>query len=237
MERGARQGASEERAALWLASRSPRRRALLAGLGYRFETVDPAIDEARANGETPARYVERMAREKALAGFGAAGSSGARGAAGGSASPVVVVGADTIVVVDGAVLGKPRGDAEALEHLGRLSGRDHEVLSAVSVVSGKAGAAPAGADLRLSRNRVWFRPLSASEREAYRATGEPADKAGSYAIQGLAAAFVTRLEGSWSAVVGLPLHETAELLARAGVPFLAPLPDPASGERPEQRLT
>ena len=225
MGSGARQGASEGRAALWLASRSPRRRTLLAGLGYRFETVAPAVDEARAKGETPARYVERMAREKALAGLDAVRL------AGGDASPVVVVGADTIVVVDGEVLGKPRDDAEALEHLGRLSGRDHEVLSAVSVVSGKAGA-PAGADLRLSRNRVWFRPLSPGEREAYRATGEPADKAGSYAIQGLAAAFVTRLEGSWSAVVGLPLQETAELLALAGIPFLVSPPDTGSERGP-----
>lgn len=223
-------------AALWLASRSPRRRALLAGLGYRFETVDPAVDETRAKGETPARYVERMAREKAFAGLDAAALAGAGGATGGGASSVVVVGADTIVVVDGEVLGKPRHDAEALEHLGRLSGRDHEVLSAVSVVSGKAGA-PAGADLRLSRSRVWFRPLSAGEREAYRATGEPDDKAGSYAIQGLAAAFVTRLEGSWSAVVGLPLQETAELLARAGIPFLPRPPDTGPGEHPAQRLT
>ncbi len=235
MRRGAQTGGSEERAALWLASRSPRRRALLAGLGYWFETVDPAVDEGRAKGETPTRYVERMAREKALAGLRAAELAGA---AGRGASPVVVVGADTIVVVDGEVLGKPRDDAEVIEHLGRLSGRDHEVLSAVSVVvgSGEDGAPPGAPDLRLSRNRVWFRPLSAGEREAYRATGEPADKAGSYAIQGLAAAFVTRLEGSWSAVVGLPLQETAELLARAGVPFLPPPPDtglargPASAE-------
>ena len=235
MRRGARAEVSEERAALWLASRSPRRRALLAGLGYRFETVDPAVDETRAKGETPARYVERMACEKALAGLNAVRLAGAGGASDGGGSPVVVVGADTIVVVDGEVLGKPRDDAEALEHLGRLSGRGHEVLSAVSVVSGKAGA-PAGADLRLSRSRVWFRPLSPGEREAYRATGEPADKAGSYAIQGLAAAFVTRLEGSWSAVVGLPLQETAELLARAGIPFLPQPPDPASEERTARRL-
>ena len=237
MRRGARTGGSEERAALWLASRSPRRRALLAGLGYRFETVDPAVDEARMDGETPTRYVERMAREKALAGLRATELAGA---AGRGASPIVVVGADTIVVVDGEVLGKPRDDAEALEHLGRLSGRDHEVLSAVAVAVvvgfGEDGAPPAAPDLRLSRNRVWFRPLSAGEREAYRATGEPADKAGSYAIQGLAAAFVTRLEGSWSAVVGLPLRETAELLARAGVPFLPRPPDTVPGERPAQRL-
>ena len=217
---GAERGGPEEMAALYLASRSPRRRALLAGLGYRFETVDPAVDEARAKGETPARYVERMAREKALAGLDAAALAGA---ADRGASSVVVVGADTIVVVDGDVLGKPRDDAEVVEHLERLSGRDHQVLSAVAVVSGEAGAS-AAADVRVSRNRVWFRPLSSGEREAYRATGEPADKAGSYAIQGLAAAFVTRLEGSWSAVVGLPLQETAELLARAGVPFLPPPP-------------
>ena len=201
---------------LYLASRSPRRRELLAGLGYRFEVVDAAIDESRADGETPARYVERMAREKALAGLYAVEQTGS--GAGGS-SPLVV-GADTIVVVDGDVLGKPRDGGEILDHLERLSGRDHLVLSAVALASGDAGE-PA-AEVRLSRNRVWFRHLSAAEREAYRATGEPADKAGSYAIQGLAAAFVTRLEGSWSAVVGLPLHETADLLARAGLPFLTP---------------
>ena len=199
---------------LYLASRSPRRRELLAELGYRFEVVDAAIDESRAGAETPARYVERMAREKAFAGLDAV----VRRRAGVLRSSTVVLGADTIVVVDGAVLGKPRDDAEVLDHLERLSGRDHLVLSAVAVVSGEADR-PA-VELRLSRNRVWFRRLSADERQRYRATGEPADKAGSYAIQGFAAAFVTRLEGSWSAVVGLPVHETVELLARAGVPFL-----------------
>ena len=208
--------------ALLLASRSPRRRELLAGLGYRFEVVDAAVDEGRADGEAPARYVERMAREKALAGLAVA--DGAGGFGGGS--PPVVLGADTIVVVDGDVLGKPRDDAEVLDHLERLSGRDHLVLTAVALASG-APDRPAVA-LRLSRNRVWFRRLSADEREAYRATGEPADKAGSYAVQGRAAAFVTRLEGSWSGVVGLPLHETAELLARAGVPFFPPPDNPLS---------
>ena len=202
---------------LYLASRSPRRRELLAGLGFRFEVLDAAIDEGRADGETPACYVDRMAREKALAGLAAVERCGTTGS---GANPVVV-GADTIVVVDGEVLGKPCDDAEVLDHLERLSGRDHLVLSAIAVASRNAGG-DSVADLRLSRNRVWFRPLSAAEREAYRATGEPADKAGSYAIQGLAAAFVTRLEGSWSAVVGLPLNETADLLARAGLPFLTP---------------
>ena len=202
---------------LYLASRSPRRRELLAGLGYRFEVLDVAVDESRADGETPARYVERMAREKALAGLDAVEGKGAAGSGG---SPPVVLGADTIVVVDGEVLGKPRDDGQVLDHLERLSGRDHLVLSAVALASRAAGEPAVG--VRLSRNRVWFRQLSPAEREAYRATGEPADKAGSYAIQGFAAAFVTRLEGSWSAVVGLPLQETAGLLARAGLPFLAP---------------
>ena len=201
---------------LYLASRSPRRRELLAGLGYRFEVVDTAIDESRPGGETPARYVERMAREKALAGLGAVVREGP----GVRRSSAVVLGADTTVVVDGTVLGKPRDDAEALDHLERLSGRDHLVLSAVAVLSGVADRA--AVELRLSRSRVWFRHLSEEERRRYLATGEPTDKAGSYAIQGYAAAFVTRLEGSWSAVVGLPVHETVELLARAGVPFLPP---------------
>ena len=177
--------------------------------------VDTAVDESRADGETPARFVRRMAREKALAGLAAVARTGVPR----RASPAVVVGADTIVVVDGEVLGKPQGGAETLEHLETLSGRDHLVLSAVAVATGTAGE-PSIRE-RLSRNRVWFRRLSAPERESYRATGEPADKAGSYAIQGLAAAFVTRLEGSWSAVVGLPLHETADLLARAGIPLFS----------------
>ena len=200
---------------LYLASRSPRRRELLAGLGFRFEVLDVAVDESRIRNETPARYVERMAREKAIAGLGTVTRSGA----GGGGSSPVVVGADTIVVVDGEVLGKPRDDADVLAHLGRLSGRDHLVLSAVGLAFGTADR-PAVA-VRLCRNRVWFRHVPTAERERYRATGESADKAGSYAIQGFAAAFVTRLEGSWSAVVGLPLHETADLLARAGVPFLS----------------
>ena len=201
---------------LYLASRSPRRRELLAGLGYRFTVLHPGINETRAAGEPPCRYVERMAREKALAGFGLASRRPA--AAGDESARQVVVGADTAVVVDGQVLGKPRDEAEVLTHLEWLSGRSHQIFTAVAVVSGRASSSRV--ELRLCPSRVWFRTLSAAEREAYRATGEPADKAGSYAIQGLAAAYVTRLEGSWSAVVGLPLPETVELLGRAGVPFL-----------------
>ena len=105
-----------------------------------------------------------------------------------------------------------------LSHLELLCGRAHDVLSAVAVATGDPASPRVKA--QLSRSRVWIRELTINEREAYRATGEPADKAGSYAIQGLAAAFVTRLEGSWSAVVGLPLRQTVELLQKAGVPFL-----------------
>ena len=221
-----------KRVNLYLASRSPRRRELLAGLGFRFEALDVEVDEARAPGETPARYVERVARKKAFAGLEAVERMPGSGA-GGRGAPVVM-GADTIIAVDGEVFGKPRDDAEVLAQLERLSGRSHLVLSAVAVVSGAgSGAArPAGAaETRLSRSRVWFRPLSEAERRSYRETGEPADKAGSYAVQGLAAAFVTRLEGSWSGVVGLPLHETVELLGRAGVPFLPPAPPSGTSRR------
>ena len=209
---------------LYLASRSPRRRELLAGLGLHFTALDVEVDEGRAPGEPAARYAERMAREKALAGLGMAGR--VRADPDGAGAPVVV-GADTIVVVDGEVLGKPRDGAEVLGQLGRLSGRDHLVLSAVAVVSG--AARPAVPEFRLSRSRVWFRRLSQAECLAYRETGEPADKAGSYALQGLAAAFATRLEGSWSGVVGLPLFETVELLRRAGAPFLSGSPSPSAG--------
>ena len=222
---------------LYLASRSPRRRELLAGLGFRFEALDVEVDEARAPGETPVRYVERMARKKAFAGLEAVERR--RGSGSGRGGAPVIVGADTIVAVDGEVFGKPLGGAEVLAQLERLSGRSHLVLSAVAVVSGsgfRSGAARYAAETRLSRSRVWFRPLPEAERRRYRETGEPADKAGSYAIQGLAAAFVTRLEGSWSGVVGLPLHETVELLGRAGVSFLSPLGNalicrPARSER------
>ena len=222
----------KKRVNLYLASRSPRRRELLAGLGFRFEALDVEVDEARTPGETPARYVERVARKKVFAGLEAV--EGMPGSGAGGCGAPVVVGADTIVAVDGEVFGKPRDDAEILAQLERLSGRSHLVLSAVAVVSGDgSGAArPAGtAETRLSRSRVWFRPLSEAERRRYRETGEPADKAGSYAVQGLAAAFVTRLEGSWSGIVGLPLHETVELLGRAGVPFLPPAPPSGTSRR------
>ncbi|MGE0371214.1 MAG: nucleoside triphosphate pyrophosphatase, partial [Gammaproteobacteria bacterium] len=127
----------------------------------------------------------------------------------------LALGADTVVVLDGDVLLKPSGRAEALAMLARLSGRTHRVLSGVAVAGRRELT-------RLSESRVTFRAIEAREREAYWETGEPADKAGAYAIQGVGAVFVTRLEGSYSGVVGLPLGETAEMLALCGVDILHP---------------
>ncbi|WP_349615997.1 Maf family protein [Azotobacter salinestris] len=189
-------------ATLYLASGSPRRRELLMQIGVPFVPLAVAIDETPAPDETPAAYVERLARDKAAAGL--ASLAGDRQA--------VVLGADTTVVLDGRILGKPRDRAEALAMLQALGGRGHEVLTAVALASA------ACCEARVVRSRVAFRPLAAAEVEAYWATGEPRDKAGGYAIQGLAAVFVSHLEGSYSAVVGLPLCETAQLLAEFGIP-------------------
>lgn len=186
-------------ATLYLASASPRRRELLQQIGVRFQIRVADIDETPLAHESAEAYVERLACEKARAVHVelAAGS--------------VVIGADTAVVLDGEILGKPAGRDEGLDMIARLSGREHEVLTAVAVRT------DAGGDVRVVRTRVAFRAISTLEGEAYWATGEPADKAGGYGIQGLAAVFVRHIEGSYSAVVGLPLCETTELLAHAGI--------------------
>ena len=188
---------------LFLASASPRRRELLAQLGLRVRQLVVGVDETPRPDEDPAAYVQRLAHAKASAGL-AQRPAGVQ---------LPVLGADTAVVIDGRILGKPAGREQALEMLGLLSGRVHEVLSAVAV--GKEAV-----EVRLNRSRVRFRSLSDAERQAYWETGEPADKAGAYAIQGLGALFVTELHGSYSGVMGLPLYETAELLRRAGIPLL-----------------
>lgn len=190
-------------APLLLASRSPRRRALLDQIGIGFEAVDAAVDERPRAGETPAALVERLARAKALAGLGAAAD----------ARPVL--GADTTVTLDGAVLGKPDDEADALAMLARLSGRTHEVLTGVAVARGDA------VEARVVSTRVTLRSTSHAERRAYWASGEPLGKAGAYAIQGLGAVLVERIEGSYSNVVGLPLAEAAELLRAFGIDPLA----------------
>ena len=186
---------------LILASASPRRRELLAQLGVQFEVVVADIDETPVAGEAPEVYVVRMALEKARAVKARLGDAEA-----------LVLGSDTAVVVDGEILGKPRDRADGLAMLARLSGRVHHVYTAVASVG------PAGREAsRLSVSSVIWRDVSEAERVAYWATGEPHDKAGGYAIQGKAAVFVSRLEGSFSGVMGLPLFETAALLESGGV--------------------
>ncbi|MFD3301279.1 Maf family protein [Aquipseudomonas alcaligenes] len=189
-------------ASLHLASASPRRRELLAQIGVPFVTLIASIDETALPGEPAERYVERLAREKAQAGLAALSNP----------ADAVVLGADTAVVLDGRILGKPADRAECLATLAALSGREHQVLTAVALASAQR------IESRVVASRVRFRPLRAGEAEAYWATGEPCDKAGSYGIQGLAAVFVSQLEGSYSAVVGLPLCETAQLLGEFGIP-------------------
>lgn len=184
-----------------LASASPRRRELLHQMGFQFSIVTPHVDETQIHSETAEAYVRRLAVAKARAGLGLQPSGADLG----------VLGADTAVAIDGEVLGKPRGRAEGLSMLARLSGRTHVVLSAVAFCSGSA------CESRVQRSQVRFREIGAHERAAYWASGEPADKAGGYAIQGLAAAFAAHLEGSYTGVMGLPLFETTELLARYGI--------------------
>jgi len=185
---------------VFLASRSPRRQELLTQVGIRFELLDFEIDETPHVNEQPERYVERMAIEKARAGVVLRRSD----------AGMPVVAADTAVVVDGQILGKPRDVGEALAHLRALSGRSHLVLSAVAVASPEPVVA-------VVPSCVTFRALSDAECRAYCATGEPMDKAGSYGIQGRGAMFIRHLEGSYSAVMGLPLFETCQLLSACGV--------------------
>ena len=189
---------------IYLASKSPRRRELLEQIGLRYHLLLPEVDEIPRAKEAPELFVERLALEKARAGFALI-----------ETGPVwPVLGADTVVVLDGEILGKPAHREDAEDMLRKLSGREHRVMSAVAVTDGKHEAA------RLSVSRVCFRELSRAERTAYIDSGEPDDKAGGYAIQGKAALFIERLEGSYSGVMGLPLFETGELLAEFGVQCL-----------------
>lgn len=194
---------------LVLASASPRRRDLLTRAAVRF-VVEPAdIEELSRPGEAPAALAERLAREKA-----------AHVAARPERRGEVVLGSDTIVVLGGDVLGKPRDTAHARELLGRLVGREHEVITGVAV--GREGDAGAEWHSCTVRSRVTMHAASADEIERYVATGEPLDKAGAYAFQGEGRRFVRSVEGSETNVIGLPLEETLELLRRFGI-----TPEPA----------
>jgi len=187
---------------LYLASGSPRRRELLTQIGVPFYAVSADIDETPLNDESPSAYVERLARGKADAGRCAITAEGG----------FCVLGADTAVVLDGKILGKPVDEVDACAMLMMLSGREHEVLTAIAVLDGER------CESQVVRSLVRFRQISAQQAAAYWASGEPRDKAGGYGIQGLGAVFVAGLDGSYSAVVGLPLCETFELLGRFGIP-------------------
>lgn len=191
---------------LYLASKSPRRKELLSQLGLLYEAVDVSCSEVLAEGERPDDYCLRIARDKALAGWKAIKPD----------VNVPVLGADTVVVRGSEVFGKPDSEARAKAMLAALSGREHRVLSSVALVKGDR------VEQVLQANTVKFRQLSSAEIAAYWQTGEPLDKAGGYAIQGIAASFVERIEGSYSGVMGLPLFETSELLAKFGVSILKP---------------
>ena len=203
-----------ERPSVYLASKSPRRQELLRQLGVEFDELllreAPGrrrdIVEAPRDGEPPLEYVKRIARLKASLGWHRMGRRGL--------APKPVLAADTEVVLDGAALGKPADAASAVAMLAAMSDRTHEVTTAVAI-RWQTQIAQA-----VSTSRVTFRAIAHDEIERYVATGEPFDKAGGYAIQGKAAAFVQHLEGSYSGVMGLPLFEMAEILARIGFPVL-----------------
>jgi septum formation protein len=199
---------------VWLASQSPRRQELLRQIGVRFELLAPGPDEdaealeAFRVGESPTQYVERVVLAKAAAASERLVRRHGE-AAPHAAAPILV--ADTTVAIGGRMLGKPADDGEARIMLEALSGRSHRVLTAVAVV--RAGRL----EHTISVSRVRFERLSPAVIEAYVASKEPFGKAGGYGIQGMAAAFIRRIEGSYSGIMGLPLHETAKLLKRAGL--------------------
>lgn len=184
-----------------LASASPRRQELLRQIGVSFRVVNHALDEVRRANEAPRKFVARMAREKACSVLMATPADQAP----------VVLGADTIVVCGREVLGKPAGKSDALRMLAMLSGRQHRVYSAVAVATRECTR------MALSATTVYFREIGRAEAERYWRSGEPRDKAGAYAIQGLGGVFVSRMRGSYTGVVGLPVYETAALLAQAGI--------------------
>jgi len=190
---------------IYLASQSPRRRELLEQIGIYPKVITADVDECPYPNEAPAEYVIRLALEKAKAVHAVLDED----------EMLPVLAADTSVVIDNEILGKPINRDDALSMMQRLSGRTHKVLTGVALVDNKKIKS------RLSVSRVTFRQVHEKEAQAYWDSGEPHDKAGGYAIQGLGAMFISRLEGSYSGVMGLPLFETADLLQLAGVDMLS----------------
>lgn len=187
---------------LILASASPRRRELLEQIGLRYQVQTADIDESPQPDEDPLALVQRLAQEKAYAVWAK------------SDKTLPVLGADTLGVLEGQLLVKPDDFASARQMLLSMSGRAHTIYSVVALYHQDA------CELAVSESKVWFRTLTEAEIAAYWQQGEPHDKAGAYAIQGLGAIFAERLEGSYSGVMGLPLFETAQLLAKAGIQIL-----------------
>ena len=196
---------------IYLASRSPRRRELLRQIGVAYSVLlfredsrrGADLDERPLEAEAPAVYVQRVSRAKAELAWQRVAQR--------NLPQHPVLAADTTVVLDERILGKPAGPEQAIETLATLSGRRHQVLTAIALCRGSV------LETALSASEVEFRHLSAQEIRRYVATGEPLDKAGAYAVQGRAAAFIRHISGSYSGVMGLPLYETAELLRRFGV--------------------
>lgn len=184
---------------LILASQSPRRRELLTQLGYQFSCQPADIDESELVGETPQQYVARLAEQKA------------QYIAKNQLDTTIVLGSDTCVVCDGSILGKPKDLTQCIDYLSMLSDRVHQVYTAVSAIK-----ATLSQTIVVSTD-VEFRKISKSEIKNYWLTGEPKDKAGAYGIQGIGGQFVKQISGSYSAVVGLPLFETSELLTELGL--------------------
>ncbi len=182
--------------AIYLASRSPRRRELLEQIAVDFAVINPDIDETAHEGELPYDYVKRIAIEKAEAGKALTLET----------DPKPVLAADTSVVVNNAILGKPVDDDDARRMLKLLSGKSHQVLTAVALANEQRTLS------QVSSNTVQFCPLSDADIDWYLATGEGGDKAGSYAVQGLAALFIESIQGSYSGIMGLPIRETGQLL-------------------------
>ena len=195
---------------LILASASPRRAELLRAAGFEFETIVADVDERVRADETPARYVRRLAAEKSAAASSVV-SGFSRTLVGPPKGGHYIIAADTTVVVDGQILGKPEDDADAARMLRALAGRTHEVMTGVSV---RRNAFEVG---RVEMTTVFFAPMSDADVAWYVASGEGRDKAGGYAIQGLASRFIPRIEGSYSNVVGLPVAAVVELLHECGV--------------------
>ncbi len=190
---------------LYLASQSPRRRELLQQIGVAHQVVNAEVTEVPRTQESPSNYVQRLAREKAEAGLASVKHL--------ALAPKPVLGADTIVVINNEILEKPQSPEHAAEMLRKLAGATHQVMTAVAMVTDEK------CEIKLSVTDVVFRALSEQEIAAYWVSGEPRDKAGGYAIQGLGAVFVQQIRGSYTGVVGLPIEQTVLLLDDFAVPY------------------